>query len=257
MSFCYLARHVSPLRRDQHYRQFICGVATTGAKFGLERRSISLPATHWATLPGRINKNRRTPYLYMTPVSSFSTETSSSSYSPLEWWRNRQAQKQEKEFKERIEKMASKEIWRLSDTKEELDEVVKSWTAKMPVLNQSGEVKSAKLLHKTISGLIQVVGSNADDDRLEQITRAEKVQAALAAETSVEEINILIKQFQSMTLMHRVLRHRKVEGKPLPTNSEALQLVMQKEAPKFLTKAQKARVTEMKTRQMRKFTLRR
>lgn len=247
------------MRRDQQYRQFFTSFAATGAKFGLERRSVSLPATHWATLPGRINENGRTPYLHMTPVSSFSTEasSSSSSYSPLEWWRNRQAQKEEKLFKERIENMASKEVWRLSDTQGELDEVVKSWTAKIPVLNQSSEVKLAKSLHKTVTALIQVVGSDADDDRLEQITRAEKLQAALAAETSVEEINILVKQFQNMALMHRVLRHRKAEGKPLPTTSEALQLVMQVDAPKFLTKAQKARMTGMQTRQMRKSMRRR
>jgi len=257
MSFCFLARLVSPLRRDQHYRQFVTSVAP--AKFGLERRgSVSLSATHWATLPGRINENGRTPYLHMTPVSSFSTETSSaSSYSPLEWWRNRQAQKEEKQYKERIENMASKDTWRLSDTQGELDEVVKSWAAKIPVLNQSSEVKMAQSLHKTVTALIQVVGADADDDRLEEITRAEKLQAALAAETSVEEINILIKQFQNMALMHRVLRHRKVEGKPLPTTSEALQLVMQVDAPKFLTKAQKARMTGMQTRLMRKSMKRR
>lgn len=106
----------------------------------------------------------------------------------------------------RIEDMAEKETWMIGDMKEELDEVVKSWMAKVPGLSDNKETKNAKKMHKTISGVVAVVGTDATEDILDNMSRTEKLKAAIEGESTVEEINILIQQFQTMALMHRVLR---------------------------------------------------
>ena len=99
----------------------------------------------------------------------------------------------------------------------------------------------ATQMQRVVSGVMQVAGKDATIDDLEKLGRADKLRAALAAETTEEEVNGLIFQFQAMSLMHRVVRTRKLEGKSIPQTMEAMQTVLQVEGPKFLTKSQKAK----------------
>jgi len=103
-------------------------------------------------------------------------------------------------------------------------------------------------MHKTLSGLAKVAGTDAAS--LENLTRKDKLKAALLGETTVDEINIVIKQFQVMTLMHRVVRKRKLEGKTIPTTAEGIQALMQQDAIKLLSKAQKMQLGKDQARQL-------
>jgi len=156
-----------------------------------------------------------------------------------------------------IEKMSEKETWTIADMQEELDEVVTSWSAKMPVVSDNKETKMAKKLHKTVSGVMSIVGKDATEDVLEGMSRTDKLKAALKGETTVEEINILIQQFQTMSLMHRVMRKRKLEGKSLPKTQDSMQAMLQAEGSKMLSKSQKSRMIENQTRTMKKSMRRR
>jgi hypothetical protein len=166
-----------------------------------------------------------------------------SSYSPLEWWKNRQESQEAEKYKKRIQYMASKDAWTVGDMKEELDELMSSWTAK---LSDSKEVRQGKDMHKTVSGIIAVVGDDATDVELENMSRTDKLKASIQGETSVEDINMFARQFQTMALMHRVLRKRKEEGKSLPQTVESMQTVIQAEGAKLLSKNQRNRMMKKK-----------
>lgn len=149
--------------------------------------------------------------------------------------------------------MADQEAWVVGDMLKELDEVNQSWMAKMPVLGDNKEVQMAKQMHRVMSGLASVAGEDANSETLENLTRKEKLKAALLGETTVEEINMVINQFQVMTLMHRVVRQRKLDGKSIPASAEGIQFLMQQEAPKLLTKKQKRQMAkDQQQRMMRK-----
>jgi|UniRef100_A0A8J9TUT5 hypothetical protein len=181
----------------------------------------------------------------------FST-SESSSYSPLVWWRNRQEKKEEVKYKERLQAMANKEDWTIGDMKEELNDVVKSWISKIPIIGSNKEILAAKRMHKTVTGLAEIIGDKATSERLGNMTRVEKLKASLQGESTVEDINILIQQFDSMSLMHKVVRRRKLEGKKIPETAEAVQTMMQTEGQRLLTKTQKTKMMSRTKEIMRK-----
>jgi len=169
----------------------------------------------------------------------------------MNWWRKRQETKEEEKYKKKIKDMTSKETWTIGDMKEELDEVVKDWKAKMPVISNNKETKMAKQMHKTLTGIVNVMGKDATGEMLEEMTRAEKLKASLEGEATVEDVNGMIFQFQTMTIMHRVLRKRKAEGKKIPETAEAMQAVMQAEGSQVLSKSQKDKMKKNSMRMMK------
>ena len=70
------------------------------------------------------------------------------------------------------------------------------------------------------------------------------MKISLKSGASLEELNVLTKQFQSMDIMQQVLRKRKLEGKPLPLDEASMRAAMQQDAQKVLTKAQKKSLAE-------------
>ena len=180
-----------------------------------------------------------------------------SSFSPVQWWQDRQKSKESEKYKERVQSMAAKAEWTLTDMKGELDEVVTSWTSKVPGLNNNKETEIAKKLHQVITGLISIVGDNATMDRLETMTRTEKLKAAAAANTSVQEINMLVQQFSTTSLMHKVLRHRQETGRPLPETPEATQAMVQAQGRNFLSASQKQKIVKSSERSMKRSMRRR
>ena len=67
----------------------------------------------------------------------------------------------------------------------------------------------------------------------------------------MEELNILVKQFQGMDIMQQVLRQRKQEGKPLPIDEASMKVAMQQDAAKVMNKTQKRDI--MKAKQRKRF----
>jgi hypothetical protein len=185
-------------------------------------------------------------------IARFSTQESSSFFSPINWWKERQEKKEAEKYKTRIAEMAEKEKWTLAEMKKELDEAEQSWLSKLGGDRVSKELAVAKQMHKSVSGIASIVGLDASDDELDGLSKKDKLKAAVAGETTVEDINLLIQQFQSMSLMHRIVRKRKVEGKPIPQTPDALQAIMQVEGPKLLSKTQKARIMDAQAKKMKK-----
>jgi hypothetical protein len=188
----------------------------------------------------RFGVNRRTIDFNLSIHSSHNNYYSS--YSPIEWWQNRQKTKQEEKYKARVLEMAEMKVWTLKHMGEEIADIASSWAAKIPGINQTKEIQMAKQMQTLLGGIMSVVGQDADEERLLKMDQKEKLKAALAGETTVEEINRLVHQFQMTALMHRILRKRKEDGRPIPTTAEGMQSAIQVDGPNMLSKAQKAKI---------------
>ena len=160
----------------------------------------------------------------------------------MDWWRDRQENKETEKYKKRIQEMALKKEWVLGEMLSELQEIQKSWSAKIPGVNQAKEIQMAVAMHQTVSGVAEILGADATADRLEHMTAKEKLQCAVAGETSTADIDQLRHQFQIMSLMHQIVRKRYLEKKPLPDTQEAMQMAMQTEAMSLMSKAQRTKL---------------
>lgn len=168
----------------------------------------------------------------------------------MEWWQNRQLKKQDEQFKERVLEMAELSAWTLKHMQKDITVATSSWAAKIPGLNNNKEIQQAKQIETVLKGLISVVGEEADESRLLKMDQAEKLKAAIAGETTLEEINLVIRQFQVTSLMHKVVRKRKVDGKSIPTTQEGIQSTIQLEAPSLMSKAERAKMGKDQARKL-------
>lgn len=170
-----------------------------------------------------------------------------SSYSPVEWWRQRQAAKEGEKYKAKLQKLATQSAFTLADMHEDIQEAVNSWTAKLPGVGSSKEVEAAKSMNQLLEGFKQVLG--ADATNVSYLTRAQKLQVAVQAGGTVQDVNMLVTQFETMSLMQRILRDRHEQGKKVPETPEAIQALLQSEGQKYLSKTQREGMAK-KSRQM-------
>lgn len=168
---------------------------------------------------------------------------------PIDWWRGRQERNEANKYKERLADMAQKEAWTIGDMHAELKEVEKSWLAK---IQDSAEIRQAKQMLATVTGIVSVMGADATDEDLSKMTRMQKLQAAAQSSVGVEQINMLAQQFQTMGLMHRVLKQRQRDGKAIPTTAEAMQSIMQVEGPKLMSPAHKKSLVQLQQKRMKR-----
>ena len=57
----------------------------------------------------------------------------------------------------------------------------------------------------------------------------------LKCESNLQDVNALVSQFESMDIMHRVLRHRVESGKSIPTTEASAKDIMQSDMRDVLT----------------------
>ena len=101
-------------------------------------------------------------------------------------------------------------------------------------------------------GIAKVVGKEATEDVIVKMSHKEKLVAAINGETTLESINTLIDQFRTMSLMQRALRKRKLDDKTLPSTPEAVTALLKIEAPKLMSKEQKAKMGKDQAKRMMK-----
>ena len=123
--------------------------------------------------------------------------------------------------------------------KDEVDETLSSWKTKVPGMGGTSQVQAAKETQKAVTQLAAQLGGNATAQDVAAMDRKEKLKLAIACEMSVDEINMILKQFRQMELMHRILRYRKENGLELPKDADGLKRAMQQDGVKILTNAEK------------------
>jgi len=149
--------------------------------------------------------------------------------------------------------MAQKESdWCVQDMLTEVEQVQNSWAAKIPGVNGSREMKQSTKMYQSLKGICKVMGNTATANDLEHLDEKQKLQCAIAGETSTDEIDALVQQFQMMDLMHRLVRQRQSSGKPLPLTQEAMQMLVQTEGLSLLSKAQRTKMMKRQAKELMK-----
>lgn len=158
---------------------------------------------------------------------------------------DRQERKAEEQFAEQLQKMANCERWTIKDYQEDLSRITDSWRTKIPGLGDEKQIKSAKQINEISKAVIEVVGANATASELLEMSRIDKLKVSVASGASVEDINIMLQQFQSIEVMHQVVRRRKLEGKPIPHDQASMRSILQAEGLQAMNKTQRKNMKEL------------
>jgi len=159
---------------------------------------------------------------------------------------DRQKAKQQKMFAEQVEKMSNATQWTLTDFISDVERSTNDWRSKLPGLSNLQQVKLAKQATAISKAMMKYVGGDATfQDVTEKLDRTNKLKVALESESTVEEVNVMIQQLQSVDIMHRIIRKRKKEGKSLPTNESSMKSLMQAEGLQAMTKKQKQNMRDL------------
>ncbi|KAL7501972.1 hypothetical protein ACHAWX_000419 [Stephanocyclus meneghinianus] len=216
------------------------GQITTARRLGVsswDNASSSYPA-----------QSRRSP----SPacISSFQTRQFSrtSGLSVFGWmrdkWEQNEKSKQAAKLVNQIALMANTPVWTVKMFKDEVDETLSSWRTKIPGMGGTTQVQAARDTQKVVNAMVNQLGAGATAQDVANIDRKQKLKIAIACEMSLDEVNMILKQFRQMELMHRILRYRKENGLTLPIDAEGLKMAMQQDGMKILTNAEKREMRE-------------
>jgi hypothetical protein len=160
---------------------------------------------------------------------------------------NRTARQEKEKFMEQLKRLSKMEVFTMDKYRKELQIGLDGggMVTKISFM-QTKEYKQAKEVTKVVDKIIDVVGPDATADDLITLDRLQRLRVANAAEKTVEDIAIMVSQITNMDVMQKTLRKRYLEGKPLPSNKDAMEAVVQKDAINVLSKSQKEM---MKSRQ--------
>lgn len=152
---------------------------------------------------------------------------------------DREQKKQADKYAEQLQKMASVDSWTLKAFSDEISQSLSSWRMKIPGMSNVQQVKAVKEQQKIIEAIKVEVGENGTAADITALGRKEKLKISLRSDVSIQDMNMLIKQFQSMDVMHKVLRQRKLAGKDIPTDEQGVKALIHKEGKTALTREQK------------------
>lgn len=143
-------------------------------------------------------------------------------------------------------------VWNLQTYADDLNTSMSDWKTKIPGMGYTQQVKTMKEAQKVMKAVMDHIGGDATGETLENLTRKEKLQIAVAGDVHVEDIDIMVAQFQNMQMMHKVLRYRKANGKSIPKDEASMTLAVQQDALKVMTKKEKAKMQkQMQARAIR------
>jgi len=123
--------------------------------------------------------------------------------------------------------MANAESWTLLHFNDQIKEATGGWRSMIPGMGRVDAIKKMRETQKLLEAAMDIVGSDAGAKELKEIGKKEKLKISLKSGAELKDINALVSQFESMDIMHRVLRYRVENGKPLPVSEEDAKNIMQ------------------------------
>lgn len=161
----------------------------------------------------------------------------------------RQERLAQEQFAEQVGRMANSEKWTIQNFSDDVSKSVDSWRTKIPGMSNLQQVKAAKKTSNIAKAVVEVLGGGATAEELLNMSRTQKLNVAIKSKESVEDVNLMVAQFQGVQMMHQVIRKRKLEGKAIPTDEAGIRSVLQSESLGAMTKGQ--RKAMMESRQKR------
>ncbi|KAG7350386.1 hypothetical protein IV203_009746 [Nitzschia inconspicua] len=179
------------------------------------------------------------PVLLSSPSSGSGSpsENSSSSGGISGWMKRRAERKEQKRYMEQMERLSNMDVFTMENYREELKRGLSGFAANISFM-QSKEIKMAKEVVQVVDTFIEVLGPNATAEDLIEMDRLQRLKVATAANKTLEEIAILVSQITNMDVMQKALRKRRLEGKPIPKDQDAMQAAIKKDAMQVLSKSQ-------------------
>ena len=156
----------------------------------------------------------------------------------------RQERLAQEQFAEQVERMANSEKWTIQNFSDDVSKSVDSWRTKIPGMRNLQQVKSAKKISSIAKAIVEVIGGGATAEELMNMSRTQKLNVAIKSKESVEDVNVMVAQFQGVQMMHQVVRKRKLEGKPIPNDEAGMRSVLQSESLGAMSKSQRKAMME-------------
>jgi len=122
---------------------------------------------------------------------------------------------------------------------DEINETLSSWTSKIPGAGNSAEMQQAKETQIVVNAMIGNLGENVTATEISNLDRKAKLKLAIACKKPMDEVNGVLESFKQMEIMHRILRYRKENGIPLPTDQNGLKMAMKEDGMKVMTGQEK------------------
>ena len=145
---------------------------------------------------------------------------------------------------DQIDLMANSPTWTVKMFADEINETLSSWTTKIPGASRTAEIKAAKETQVVVNVMVETLGDKVTAGDISRLDRKQKLKLAIACKKPMDEVNSVLNSFRQMEMMHRILRHRKENGIPLPTDEAGLKMAMQLDGMKLMTKQEKLEMKE-------------
>mmetsp|Transcript_36514 Transcript_36514/g.76653 ORF Transcript_36514/g.76653 Transcript_36514/m.76653 type:complete len:255 (+) Transcript_36514:42-806(+) len=140
---------------------------------------------------------------------------------------------------DQVNLMANSKTWTIKMFADEINETLSSWTSKIPGAGNSAEMQQAKETQIVVNAMIGNLGENVTATEISNLDRKAKLKLAIACKKPMDEVNGVLESFKQMEIMHRILRYRKENGIPLPTDQNGLKMAMKEDGMKVMTGQEK------------------
>ena len=210
---------------------------TCNSGFGIKSLALNmsqLPPTSFYN-----NSYQTAPAVMLMQKLSFSSEKPGVFGWVQEKFTQREKDKQALKLIDQINLMANSQSYTLKMFADEVEDQLSSWKTKIPGMGGSSEIKAAKESQAVVKEMVNQLGSDISAGEIGKLDRKQKLKLSIACEKTLDDINRVLDLFRQMEIMHRILRYRKENGLPLPTDQAGLNMAMQQDGMKVMTNQEK------------------
>lgn len=173
---------------------------------------------------------RQASGLHVRTTGSFLPYTTQANFATFkEKLEKRQVEQGKQEFKKEMDFLANKPSFTLSDYKmriiDGLGKLKKGIKAKLMSGNEQTEA-ALTTQKKILNSMYEDELLNEDKIRSEQ-----KKEISMVSQTTVEDVNMLLKNYQQMKGIHKWLRKLKDAGEPIPADQDEMTYRYRKDRP--------------------------
>ena len=145
---------------------------------------------------------------------------------------------------DQISLMANTPVWTIKMFADEIDETLSSWQTKIPGAARTTELQAARDTQEVVRAMLDHLGEGVTPEDIKRLDRKKKLKLVIACKRPMDEVDRVLQSFNQMSIMHRILRYRKENGIPLPSDEDGLKMAMQSDGMKVMTKEEKEEMRE-------------
>jgi len=124
------------------------------------------------------------------------------------------------------------------------------WKSYVPFLKSSDAMKEIQKTKEIVEATTSIMGQDVGIDELREMDKKEKLKICIKAGIELQDINLLVQQFSSLELLHRILRYRTENDLPIPSSEEDAKMVLQRDARFVMTEQEKKEVKRVQQKAM-------